>query len=503
MRNVEQSKETYQKQLEAMRRLAILKRDQVHEEIIKLADLEPDQLHGWKGLRALLEEFSAFAKEYIDLLQQTPDEIFIRRFALATGIQRLQQEWNILIRACEQRLGPDQNDPHGFRANLQRAETYLSNYCKRWLPNEEPYLHITTPVVYFEKLFGISRAIYKPEIPIISIPLSDYNDLTRWQALAHELGHHVYWNALRLGYSEQVHTNLYEAVDKFVESKTQKRLWGAWVEEIFADVLGTLLAGPSYAISAQDLAADRVDELQALTHHDYQHPCTYLRPLVSIQVLRDMAARSDSPDFKAAMTGDGSDGSGLVARLEARWTAFCSNHAPELKLAGGKLKLKGLAQNVPSIVEAILNEPAWPGKKTLWDLVSFYGQHPNDPKIEELGGLGQSLDKLEMPQPLPNNPLELDLPSAPKMPDVPGHFKGIWEHTKHKVEQAQGKANLLQPDLDKQLALAFWGMLLRLDLSDTRQFHIHGSSYHLHWESIQTLWRNHHHDEAGTAVILD
>lgn len=500
MLNVELSKTTYQKQLEAMIRLVYLKQKQVEG-------------GGWEGLETLLEEFYAFAKEYIILLQQCPDEIFIRRFALATGIQRLQQEWNTLIRACEQRLGPypappqdsPQEDPDDFRANLRRAEAYLSNYCRRWLPGTNPYLRIQTPVVYFEKLFGISRAIYKPEIPIISIPLSDYNDTTRWQALAHELGHHIYWNALPLEDSEQLHTRLHEAAGKRVEGKARIRLWSNWIEEVFADVLGTLLAGPSYAISAQDLAADCVDELQALAHHDHQHPCTYLRPLVSIQVLREMAARSESPDFRAAMTGDGSGDTGLVARIEERWAAFCGS-APELKLAGGNLKLKSLTQNVQPIVEAILNEAVWPGEKTLWELVNFYGQHLNDSEVERQGWLGLSPDDLEpVPETLPD-PLKIALPSAPQMPDIPDHFKIIWKHTRNSVEQAHGKANLPQPDLPKLLALAFWGMLLRLDLSDFRLFHTHRDEkplWHPHGENLLgTITHYHRHAEFTGAIIL-
>ncbi|MDM8527066.1 hypothetical protein QUF58_02535 [Anaerolineales bacterium HSG24] len=307
----------------------------------------------WPDLIKLLKKFSGFSKGYIRLTEQMPPEIARPQFVLKRGIDKLLNEWSTISRACEQRIERAENNGDSFQHgdlsdNLKGARKKLQSYCERW--NGEgtanPYLPLNEPVVYFEKVYRLSRSVYAPEIPIISIPLVDYDPdysynssepdekQVRWTALAHEFGHHIFWNSLELENMAQMRSDMREKVidalavsaergkaiigiqrihvsQKMVERTT---LWGHWLEEVFADVCGTLLDGPAYALSAQDIAAERVAVVDDLIKDDHEHPAPYLRPLISIQVLEKMAQETDSDEFRVLLLTE----NGLINQLKQR-----------------------------------------------------------------------------------------------------------------------------------------------------------------------------------------
>ncbi|MBK9094427.1 MAG: hypothetical protein IPM84_17010 [Anaerolineae bacterium] len=150
------------------------------------------------GLETLIGKFKDFAIEYATTLDNANQSGQLS-FLLRSGIERLLQEWNILSRACEQRRETNpkymksEDRQESTRYYLEQADAMLASYCARWKSPDDPvYVPLQTPVVYFEKLYRISRALFAPDIPVISIPLSDYDAPDRWQALAHEIGHHIF-----------------------------------------------------------------------------------------------------------------------------------------------------------------------------------------------------------------------------------------------------------------------------------------------------------------------
>ncbi len=458
----------------------------------------------WPGLSKLLEEFSAFAKDYTSLLEKTPESISRPPFVLNMGVARLLQEWSVLSRACEQRLGlaEDANDTAGFQWNLREAGELAKNYCDHWHPQrpiEAPYQELREPVVYFEKLYRISRAAYAPETPVVSIPLTDYNDSTCWQALAHELGHHIYWNGVDLRTSEMVHKRLHDAMAEalsapLLESSSKAldqarlwgryadrmRLWGHWLEEVFADVCGTLLAGPYYAASAQDLMADRINKTEDLTKGDYQHPSAYLRPLISLQVLREIAKHSNA-SFPHK-TGPTREKEG-IKRLENRWEYFCQK-AGELPYAETGLTMEDLAtDDIEAVVRVILYEPVWPHGRRLWDLIEFYGE-------EDVKALEQ-MELTLLPEILDGKPSGIK--NDP--PDIADSlsFKRLWEDLRNRVNSAELG--------EEQKPLLFWALLLGMDLSEAMP-HIPHECTDEHWHFPYCgWWRKHKHPQDGSTVI--
>ncbi len=124
-----------------------------------------------EGLTALIQGFQKFAVEYATTLDNA-NQTGQLSFLLRSGIERLLQEWNILSRACEQRreTKPDymkaDDRKEGVRFYLEMADGRLASFCDRWRPpSSTSYVPLQTPVVYFEKLYRISRALFAPGIP--------------------------------------------------------------------------------------------------------------------------------------------------------------------------------------------------------------------------------------------------------------------------------------------------------------------------------------------------
>ena len=499
------------------------------------------------GLQALIRGFQAFAVDYATLLDGANQSGQLS-FLLRSGIERLLQEWNILSRACEQRSEPNPkymrvaDRQQSTRNYLDMADRQLSGYCERWHPPaHSAYTTLQTPVVYFEKLYRISRALFHPEIPVVSIPLSDYDAPERWQALAHEMGHHVFWNAVVLEEFVALQTHLRQAVgeailqrlgvtnDSHVESKPLLKridLWGHWLEEVFADVCGVLFAGPAFAYSAQDLAAASVSTLDDLVGADDQaHPSLYLRPLIALQVMREIAQelvkrQSDANYAQALLAWAGAGeietqrrapgyedylktiqpaqearskripadltvAQGAILTGLDRWQLFTAQ-AAGLTLPTAEVTLPELAADVPVVVQTLLTAPVWPGGQRLCDLVDFYGLRAQD----------RDLAELKVWSALPDLSTRLAFPPLPDLNALPeGDLKPI----ARRLASAVDKSTV--PDADKPRT--FWKLLSALDVeSESADYQPHDwSSTHAHEQWWFVFTHLHKHNADGSDVI--
>ena len=374
------------------------------------------------------------------------------------GVQRLLREFSILGRACEQRGSFDSRDP--IKRYLSQAEDILEEYCALWAPGYAgPYLSLKTPVVYFEKLYRITRAVYAPDVPIVSIPLTEYNNPDQWQALAHEMGHHIYWNALdSLNVVERLHQEMYKAVAKGVSGQDTAHLWGSWLEEVFADICGALFVGLDYVITSQNLMADRVRKLEDLTKDDFGHPCPYLRPFIATQTLREIAVIFGNDSLESSLD-----------EMDEIWESFVGGiddpqHArtgiPMLKLVG----------DIESIVQIILQKQFWPEEKNLLDLI-----HIDDRQFVAEERVKVSKQRLSSSKFVPlKAPMEIaGLLYEPGIDDIPAAMQEIYHYLKARIEPL---------DRGSHDPLTYWNMLLELSLSET---HHHGDNVHLypawHW----------------------
>jgi hypothetical protein len=439
--------------------------------LIKLADywkanMSPKPSRGdsvaertWEGLNSLLEEFSRFVLEYQALLGKTPP-IANPGFILNRGTERLLESFSIISRACEQRNGPlaQGNMLH----YLARAEDVMESYCNRWRPDitrQGAYTVLQTPVVYFEKVYDITRAIYKPEVPVVAIPLTDYDCPERWQALAHEFGHHIYWNAL---VQPQDVRDLHTGILKDVRALTgdEAGIWEYWIEEVFADICGTLLSGLDYVRSCQDLAVENVGKPDRLIFDDQEHPILYLRPFIASQVFTELGIGTEKPDQANAQE-----------HLAQRWEVFTAQIHSRLEKKPA-LPLGKLKNQVKPVVSAILNNKGWPGNKSLLELINF-DTLSSLPPIEVKPFIFLSSDK------------DIEGPPDAVIPDA---LRDTWQFLKRQLDDV----NL--PNNDKPLKQ--WTTLLELNLEEEHGHIISHQRIMAHPPFIG----NHRHSRAGQII---
>ena len=142
----------------------------------------------------------------------------------------------------------------------------------------------TRLVTYFQKSASI-RVIPYASVALIGIPYTARHVKWDFLAIPHEVGHYLYWHGkLENGLTIQQH------LTKIVNSNPTWLL--QWLEEIFADVYGCLVAGPALALSFQDLQMRRTRS--QFEKNDGEHPTPILRPDIYTKIL-DKHANDTEP----------------------------------------------------------------------------------------------------------------------------------------------------------------------------------------------------------------
>jgi hypothetical protein len=136
----------------------------------------------------------------------------------------------------------------------------------------------TAALIYVEKMASIRIVPYAP-VAFIAIPFTSIRAQRDLLAIPHEVGHHVYWNGKLDGGGW-----LREALVHLLEQQSERPAWiKRWVEEVFADIFGCLIAGPLIALDFQDLQLQ--NSQQGFVEDDGEHPTPVLRPYVYTKVL--------------------------------------------------------------------------------------------------------------------------------------------------------------------------------------------------------------------------
>lgn len=128
-------------------------------------------------------------------------------------------------------------------------------------------------LTYFDKSPHIRVIPYAP-LGFIGIPYTCMETGRDFLAIAHEAGHHVYHHAPGLA------AHLHKQVSPQPEWRYH------WLEEIFADVYGCLVAGPVIGLDFQDLVLD--NPLDRFVSNDGHHPVDAIRPYIYSKVLAEL-----------------------------------------------------------------------------------------------------------------------------------------------------------------------------------------------------------------------
>jgi hypothetical protein len=185
------------------------------------------------------------------------------------------------------------------------------------------------PVFYENEAF--TRPSRQSPVPYIVIPRWSLRHLWLGNAIAHEVGHNVLWNVQGLFDELLVVFSVGLASAGFTFDR--QRVWGRWMEEIFADLFALLQIGPAVAGSLQRMLAyvpnpllkklgiglldDVLEGLRGA--YDAEHPVAYLRGWLSLAALDMLVASQEAgqPDPVGEPIRDG-----YLDELRQAWRDF-------------------------------------------------------------------------------------------------------------------------------------------------------------------------------------
>lgn len=175
---------------------------------------------------------------------------------------------------------------------LNRADCLALEALK---PAEKLGLARTAVVNYFQRS-AVNRVVPydNDSMALFGLPFTTVCVPKDYLATPHEVGHYVFWNGQVRGIP------IWVKLGEDIENDSNIPEWvKPWLEEIFADVYGCLVAGPVIALDFQDMQL--LESEARFNRDDGEHPAPVVRPYVYTEVLkkRDMEAWAD--------------------RLEARW----------------------------------------------------------------------------------------------------------------------------------------------------------------------------------------
>lgn len=256
------------------------------------------------AILTMISAFHAFCQEYVAELSNLADSAPHNWLDSAVD-NVLLDYWEPILRAAEQ------NRSAHYRTLFEKGYAKL-DLLQGELEKRLKFKMDVNIVLYFEKI-GKAKRYPFGNTYLIGIPLIDaYRD--DWMAIPHELGHHIFWNAR---FSDEDKTILPMRGTNFLQEeindamrklelaqddparKSIQKILDDWTEEIFADVVGSRIAGKEFVTAAWSRISRKVDEKKNLFLSDGQHPVPYLLPYI-----RASAAKIDLEDKWKDFFGD-------------------------------------------------------------------------------------------------------------------------------------------------------------------------------------------------------
>ncbi len=215
-----------------------------------------NSLHALTGsLQAFGQDQFTFFQDGFDSGQLLPSMYLPQEHVLRATLDQVAFDMNIIQRiAC-------QRQEAALQSTLNKADKLAQLALNVAIDNG--LLPQCTVLTYFNKSVNIRLIPYAP-VALIGIPFSTTEADSDLLAIPHEVGHYVYHHAP--GLAAQLHARIPLYPD-----------WiNQWIEEIFADVYGALVAGPIIGLSFQDILLDNAQK--KFVADDGVHPPDAIRP---------------------------------------------------------------------------------------------------------------------------------------------------------------------------------------------------------------------------------
>jgi hypothetical protein len=242
----------------------------------------------------LLECLTAFAESQFNYFRNGFDAkgpfleyspAFPPEYVLRTTLDQIAFDLGVIQRAFHQRLAT-QNSAKAINT-LAKADILAYKALKPAI--KQGLIGNTTAVTYFQKQAVIRVVPYAP-VALIGIPYTSVHAINSdanvrdLLAIPHEVGHYVFWHGYENG--ERLSSRLFDKVP-------MDYAWlYPWLEEIFADAYGCLIAGPVIALDFQELQLDAPPD--EFTEDDGEHPVPALRPQIYTDLLRAIGSSNSA-----------------------------------------------------------------------------------------------------------------------------------------------------------------------------------------------------------------
>jgi len=263
-----------------------------------------DRSEGWAiTVRSTLECLRAFGEKQFRFFYDGFKESnlvdspkYKAEYALRQTLDQIAYDLSVLQRAHSQRL-PELSSRRE-RDTLELADLLAYRALKPAI--EAGMLYETAVITYFQKATYVRIVPYAP-VAMIGIPytctgifdangnfisdlkLEEVTHTARdFLAIAHEAGHHLFWHGQQGKLRARLRSKL----------PTEPAYRQGWLEEIFADVYGAVVAGPILALDFQELLFDNVN----LMADDGRHPVDVLRPFIYTETLRQITRQGVAND---------------------------------------------------------------------------------------------------------------------------------------------------------------------------------------------------------------
>ena len=133
------------------------------------------------------------------------------------------------------------------------------------------------PIAFFQQDTTIRLVPYAPTF-LLGLPYTAMSHDFDLLSIPHEVAHHVY------NFGAQDDKSIKNLVEtRFINEKPWVK---AWLEEIFADVYGVMVAGPIVALSAQVISEDNSPKKMHI--NDGEHPPRSIRPFIYTTILKSI-----------------------------------------------------------------------------------------------------------------------------------------------------------------------------------------------------------------------
>ena len=251
----------------------------------------PEKLANKKGewqvtLESTLQCLQAFGEKQFNFFQNgfkqdgwlVDSPRYKAEYALRSTLDQIAFDLTVLQRARNQRLEVIARDAEFQMLTGPEALALADKLAYKALKPaiDSGLLQETTVITYFQKSAHVRIVPYAP-IALIGIPytcIDTENNARDYLAIPHEAGHYVYWHSKLNG------TRINALLRSIMPAEPLWRL--GWLEEIFADVYGCLVAGPMLTLDFQELLSDNL----SLFEDDGEHPVAAIRPFLYTDILR-------------------------------------------------------------------------------------------------------------------------------------------------------------------------------------------------------------------------